>query len=440
MGNFLNFYIRTLGCDKNGVDSDNLAALLLREGHRMVPGPQDADLIILNSCAFIEDAKKESIDAFFELSNLRKSGARMVLAGCLAQRYPKELSSELPEADFIIGVNEYENFVSALAEGPERLMASACNSEYMELPRHFESGASAYIKIAEGCSNVCSYCAIPYIRGSYRSRRPEKILEEARMLATQGVKELIVIAQNTTSYGRDLDGGANLPGLLAELCKVPGFEWIRLMYCYEHEISDELIETIKSEEKICKYIDIPLQHCSARILQAMNRKSTPESIRATIKRLRKQIPGIALRTTLIVGFPGESSEDFEQLCDFVSEMRFERLGVFEYSREEGTLAAELPHQIGRETKRRRKDRIMRLQQAISLENNEKYIGKTLKVMVEEKFEDGSYEGRSEFDAPEIDNGVLFTSKEELEPGSFVTVKINDAFDYDLTGEYYEPSK
>ncbi|NMA94232.1 MAG: 30S ribosomal protein S12 methylthiotransferase RimO [Clostridiales bacterium] len=440
MGNFLKVYIKTLGCDKNGVDSDNLAALLLREGHGIVQNLQDADLIILNSCAFIEDAKKESIDAFFELSNSRKSGAKMVLAGCLAQRYSQELSEELPEADFIVGINEYENFVYALSESPQRLLTGACGLEYMELPRHFEGGASAYIKIAEGCSNVCSYCAIPYIRGRYRSRKSENVLAEARMLASQGVKELIVIAQNITSYGRDLDLGVNLSRLLRELCKIEGLEWIRLMYCYEDEITDELIETIKNEDKICKYIDIPVQHCSRRILEAMNRKSTPESIRSTIKKLRKHIPGISIRTTMIVGFPGESAEEFEELCDFVSEMRFERLGVFEYSREEGTLAADLPHQIAKETKRRRKDRIMRLQQAISLENNEKYIGKTLKVLVEERFEDGSYEGRSEFDAPEIDNAVLFTSKKALEPGCFVPVKINDAFDYDLTGEYYEPSK
>ncbi len=441
MGNLLKIYIKTLGCDKNGVDSDNLAALLLREGHEILRSPEDADLIVLNSCAFIEDAKKESIDAFFELSNSKKKGARLALAGCLAQRYPGELSDELPEADFIVGVNEYKNFAGSLKETPRRVLAGGCSHEYEELPRHFEGeGASAYIKLAEGCNNFCSYCVIPYIRGKYRSRKPENVLAEARILASRGVRELILIAQNITAYGIDLKRGENLPALLRKLCEIDGLEWIRLMYCYEDEITDELIETIRNEDKICKYIDMPVQHCSARILEAMNRRSTPESIKDTIKRLRKQVPGIAIRTTLIVGFPGEKAEEFEELCDFVSEMRFERLGVFEYSREEGSAAAELPGQIGRDLKRQRKDRIMRLQQAISLENNQKYIGKTLKVLVEEKSEDASYVGRSEFDAPEIDNGVLFTSEKELEPGSFASVKISDAFDYDLTGEYYEPSK
>ncbi|MBP5750571.1 MAG: MiaB/RimO family radical SAM methylthiotransferase, partial [Firmicutes bacterium] len=318
--------------------------------------------------------------------------------------------------------------------------ANPAPKEYEELPRQFAGGVSAPIKIAEGCNNICTYCAIPFIRGLYRSRKPEEILAEARDLAKQGVKELIVIAQDVTGYGCDLGRDDMLPQLLRGLCAIDGLKWIRLMYCYEHEITPELIRVIKEEPKICHYLDIPIQHSSDCVLTAMNRRSTENSIRSTVQNLRKQIPDIVIRTTLITGFPGETKEDFESLKNFVSEMKFDRLGVFPYSKEEGTAAARMKPQIRSDVKQRRADRIMALQQKISLENNQKYIGRTMEVLVEEVFEDGSYSGRTVYDAPEIDNGVLFTGPAGLQPGTFVPVTITDAFDYDLSGVCYEPAK
>ena len=433
--------IKTLGCEKNTVDSENAMALLAQTGCTEAEDVRDADILIVNTCGFIHDAKQQSIETIFDLIREKRKGQKLIVTGCLSQRYAKELAAEMPEVDFFLGVNDYAKLPDIVRRaGTERIAANPAPKKYEELPRRFSGGVSASIKIAEGCNNICTYCAIPFIRGLYRSRRPEEILAEARDLAEQGVKELLVIAQDVTGYGRDFGRNDMLPQLLRDLCAIEGLKWIRLMYCYEDEITPELIRTIKDEPKICKYLDVPIQHSSDRILKAMNRKSTEQSIRSTISELRKQIPDIVIRTTLITGFPGETKGDFKALQDFVSEMRFDRLGVFPYSKEEGTAAANMPHQVRSDVKQRRADRIMALQQKISLENNQKYIGRNMEVLVEEVFEDGSYSGSTCYDAPEIDDGVLFTGPAGLRPGSFVTVTITDAFDYDLSGEYYEPAK
>lgn len=435
----MNIFIETLGCPKNTVDSQNMAALLEKGGHRLVDSPEESDAIIVNTCAFINDAKAESVDTILEMAQYKEEGARMlIVTGCLSQRFSEELYEEIPEADLLLGVNDYaqiNELLEAHKAGTRGRYAAAAPQAFCEIPdRKTEPGAvSAYLRIAEGCDNVCSYCVIPSIRGGYRSRRMEDILAEARMLAQRGARELILIAQDVTAYGKDLYGRLALSELLNRLCEIPEIRWIRLLYCYEDSITKELIETIRDQEKICKYVDIPLQHFSDSILTAMNRHSTSQSIRNTIQALRKEIPGIHIRTTFITGFPGETEEDFDALEAFVEETGFERLGVFAYSREENTLAAQLPDQVEEALKEERRDRLMSLQREISLEKNLKKVGTTLLVLVEEHCEDGTYLGRTEYDAPEIDNGVIFTSEEPLEPGTFVSVEITDAFDYDLTG-------
>ncbi len=433
-------YIRTLGCEKNTVDSEYAAGLLVASGHSICSDPQEADILIVNSCGFINDAKAGSIDAILELGQGKRPGQKLYVSGCLSQRYGRELQGSMPEVDGFIGVNDYAKLPQLL--GTEGfLYQSPCQKLYEELGSRLIEGRetpwTAPVKIAEGCNNVCSYCAIPYIRGGYRSRRPEDILAEAAALAENGCRELVVIAQDVTFYGRDFGRTDMLPELLHQLCRIEGIEWIRLMYCYEDEITQGLIDCIKSEPKICKYIDIPIQHSNDRILKAMNRKSTSASIRSTIKTLREQIPDIIIRTTLISGFPGETKEEYQDLYNFVAETRFDRLGVFAYSKEDGTPAARMKDQVRKDVRERRRDRIMALQCGISLENNQKYIGQTLRVLVEEDCLDGTYLGRSSMDAPEIDNGIIFTSDVPLEPGSFVKVYINDAFDYDLSGKLAE---
>ena len=437
----MKIYLKTLGCEKNTVDSENALALLRSANVSQTDDPDKADLLMVNTCGFIHDAKQQSIETIFDLIREKRAGQKLIVTGCLSQRYAQELAKEMPEVDFFLGVNDYAKLPD-IVKGitAERIAANKAAKEYEELPRLFTGGVSASIKIAEGCNNICTYCAIPFIRGLYRSRKPEDILTEAKALAEQGVKELLVIAQDVTGYGRDFGRTDMLPELLRDLCAIDGLKWIRLMYCYEDEITPQLIRTIKDEPKICKYLDIPIQHSSDRILKAMNRKSTEQSIRSTITELRKQIPDIVIRTTLITGFPGETKEDFKALQDFVSEMQFDRLGVFPYSKEEGTAASNMPHQVRSDVKQRRADRIMALQQKISLQNNQKYIGKTMEVLVEEVFDDGSYSGRTAYDAPEIDDGVLFTGPAGLQPGTFVPVTITDAFDYDLSGVCYEPAK
>ena len=429
-------FIDTLGCPKNFNDTQTAKGFLEGAGYETVQDPENADAIIINTCGFINDAKKESIERIFDYCAYKEAGKKIIVSGCLSQRYGDELFEEMPEVDCFLGVNEYERLPEILKTLDSR-SKHITNSYADVLPRMCrkldDNCFSSTVKIAEGCNNRCAYCVIPSIRGGYRSKTIEDILEETKQLAAAGCKELILIAQDVTNYGVDLYGEYMLPELLKKLCRIDGIEWIRLMYCYEDRITDELIEVMAEEPKICKYIDIPIQHSSDDVLKAMLRRSTEESIRNTIARLKARIPDIHIRTTLIVGFPGETDEDYEKLLEFVEEMRFARLGVFAYSQEENTVAGEMQDQIDEEIKEERLTGIMRAQLEISLESNKEKIGKTFKVLVEERDEDGSYIGRTEFDAPEIDNSVLFTSHRQLNAGDFVDVLIEDAFDNDLVG-------
>lgn len=439
----MKIFIDTLGCPKNVNDSEMAAGILEKEGHEVIDTPEGADAIMVNTCGFINDAKKESIARIFEMAEI-KQDALLIVSGCLSQRYGEELYKEMPEVDLFIGVNEYSQLPHLLeklatmkksdASAREKYFCGTCG-EFEEIAERklTDKPYSATIKIAEGCDNVCAYCIIPKIRGHYRSRRREDILKEARLLAEKGCKELILIAQDVTAYGMDIYGHYALAELLRDLCKIDGIKWIRLMYCYEDRITDELINVMASEEKVCKYIDIPIQHSSDNVLKAMNRRSTRKSIMSTLNKLRVAMPDIHIRTTLITGFPGETKEDFEDLCDFVQEAEFERLGVFAYSKEEGTAAAEMKNQVRSDVKERRKDAIMRMQLEISLAKNQNKIGSVQEVIVEGMDEDGSYYGRSRYDAPEIDNSVIFSSERELNAGDIVNVAIKDAFDYDLVG-------
>ncbi|MDR0852637.1 MAG: 30S ribosomal protein S12 methylthiotransferase RimO [Clostridiales Family XIII bacterium] len=454
-------YIDTLGCFKNQEDSERAAGLLAEGGCCFTENEAEAEIIIVNTCGFIEDAKRESIDRILELLPLKENGAKLVVTGCLVQRYAAELAEELPEVDAFLGVNDYGTIAETVRILMERddttrdgsdlshahvgtdqnrpgLSPMLCKVDgeagLLTGPRKaLTPRAVSYLKVAEGCSNRCAYCAIPAIRGPYRSVPMEDVLADAERLAGEGAKELVLIAQDVSAWGIDLYGEYRLPELLTALCRIDGPEWIRLMYCYEERITDKLIETIAHEDKICKYIDIPIQHCADSVLRRMNRRSTHASIEMTIKKLRDAVPDIAIRTTLMTGFPGETEEDFEELKDFVRMQRFERLGVFAFSPEEGTPAADMDDQISRETAEERRDSLMLLQMDISLENNRARVGRTLKTFTEEMEETGIYVGRTEFDAPEIDNQVLFTAPCPLAYGTFVQVRIEDAMDYDLVG-------
>ncbi len=435
-------FFETLGCPKNFNDTQAAMGFVLEEGFSLSDNPEEADFIIVNTCGFINDAKRESIDRIFDMMPYREEGKKLIVSGCLSQRYAEELAKEMPEVDRFIGVNEYDRLpeiLRSLAEGPldEKERASVSCEYSSQLPllkRHLEDGAySATLRIAEGCFNRCAYCVIPSIRGGFRSKSMEDVITEAEDLASRGIKEIILIAQDVTNYGTDLYGRFALPELLRKLVKVEGIEWIRLMYCYEDRITDELIEVMATEPKICHYIDVPIQHSSDKVLKEMFRRSTGDSIRNTIDRLRTAMPDMAIRTTLIVGFPGETDEDFDDLMDFVEEERFQRLGVFAYSQEEGTPAGDREDQVPEEIKQARLDQIMRLQLEISYEHNQELIDSTLHVLVEEQDPDGSYIGRSQYDAPEIDNSVIFTSGKEHKPGDMIWVRINDAYDYDLVG-------
>ena len=432
----MKIFIETLGCPKNFNDTQVAKGFLADANHEIAQTPEEADVIMINTCGFINDAKKESIERIFDFCEYKAAGKKIVVSGCLAKRYADELFEEMPEVDCFIGVNEYEQLPEILENLDKRQkVVTECFADVLpRMERKLDDNPfSSTLKIAEGCNNRCAYCVIPSIRGEYRSKKIEDILDEAQELAEAGCKELILIAQDVTNYGIDLYGQYKLPELLRQLCRIDGIEWIRLMYCYEDRITDELIDVMASEPKICKYIDIPIQHASDAVLKAMRRRSTEASIENTIERLRKKIPDIHIRTTFIVGFPGETDEDYEKLYDFVDRMRFARLGVFAYSQEENTPAGEMENQIDEDVKEERLDGIMRRQLDISLELNKEKIGQTLEVLVEEQDEDGSWLGRSRYDAPEIDNSVIFTSNRSLKPGDIVSVRINDAFDYDLVG-------
>lgn len=449
----MKLYIETLGCPKNFNDSEGIGGIWEKAGMELTGELGDADVILVNTCGFINDAKKESIDRIFDMIRFKEESSRalgdeacgdrvLVVSGCLSQRYGSELFEEMPEVDIFLGVNDYEKLprmVKNLQKG-QRAKAFSCQpSSFQEFSaRKLEDNPySATLRIAEGCNNCCAYCVIPQIRGGYRSRPFESIINEAEALAEKGCREIMLIAQDVTEYGRDLYGRLRLPELLRALCRIDGLKWIRLMYCYEDKITDELIEVMASEEKICNYIDIPLQHISDRVLSRMNRHSTSSSIRDTIARLRRAMPDIHIRTTMIVGFPGETEEDFEELIDFVEETRFERLGVFAYSREEGTVAGDMEEQIDEDVKAVRLDAVMRRQLDISREVNEEKVGNIMTVMVDGEDQEGAYTGRTMYDAPEIDNTVIFDSDRKLVPGDMVRVRIDDAFDYDLTGRMEE---
>ncbi|MCU6756229.1 Ribosomal protein S12 methylthiotransferase RimO [uncultured Eubacterium sp.] len=444
----MKLYIETMGCPKNFNDSESIGGIWESTGMSLTDDPAEADAILVNTCGFINDAKQESIGCIFDMARFIDESAKqapdhekkiLIVSGCLSQRYGKELADEMPEVDIFLGVNDYEKLPQLVKEyrKGKRLQAFSCQPDafYEFSARKIKDNPySMTLRIAEGCNNCCAYCVIPQIRGAYRSRPMENIIEEAELLASKGCREIILIAQDVTEYGTDIYGRLMLPELLRKLCRVDGIRWIRLMYCYEDKITDELIEVMASEEKICDYIDIPLQHVSDGVLSAMNRHSTTESIKDTLGRLRTVMPDIHIRTTLITGFPGETEEEFEELLEFVEETRFERLGVFAYSREEGTVAGDMENQIDEDVKAMRADAIMRRQLDISREINESKVGDTMTVMVDGTDEDGAYLGRTVYDAPEIDNTVIFTADEELVPGDMVQVKITDAFDYDLVGK------
>lgn len=432
----MKIYFDTLGCPKNFYDTDAAKYLLETEGYTMTDDPEDSDVIIVNTCGFIDDAKRESIQRILELADSKEDKQKLVVSGCLPKRFASDLKEEMPEVDLFIGVNEYGRLPELLKEMPETKVdiSETYDSFLPFLKRDLgEHPYSATLKIAEGCDNRCAYCAIPYIRGGYRSKKKEDVLEEARYLASSGVKELILIAEDLTNYGTDIYDSYRLADLLRELVKIDGIEWIRLMYCYEDRITDNLISVMAKEPKICHYIDVPIQHSSDKVLKEMRRRSTGESIRTTMAKLRKAMPDITIRTTLIVGFPGETDEDFADLMDFVRTQKFQRLGVFSYSQEEGTPAGDREDQIPEDIKQERLDMVMMAQMEISNEHNAALVGRTLKVMVDSSEEDGSYVGRTMYDAPEIDDSVLFTSRRDLMPGDIVNVLIEDAFDYDLTG-------
>ena len=432
----MKIFIETLGCPKNFNDTQVAKGFLIDANHEIAQTPEEADVIMINTCGFINDAKKESIERIFDFCEYKAAGKKIVVSGCLAKRYADELFEEMPEVDCFIGVNEYEQLPEILENLDKRQkVVTECFADVLpRMERKLDDNPfSSTLKIAEGCNNRCAYCVIPSIRGKYRSKKIEDILDETQELAQAGCKELILIAQDVTNYGIDLYGQYKLSELLRQLCRIDGIEWIRLMYCYEDRITDELIDVMASEPKICKYIDIPIQHASDAVLKAMRRRSTEASIENTIERLRAKIPDIHIRTTFIVGFPGETDDDYEKLYAFVDKMRFARLGVFAYSQEENTPAGEMENQIDEDVKEERLDGIMRRQLDISLELNKEKIGQTLEVLVEEQDEDGSWLGRSRYDATEIDNSVIFTSNRSLKPGDIVNVRINDAFDYDLVG-------
>lgn len=439
----------SLGCPKNLVDSETMLGLIHEENYEITNDPSEAEIIIVNTCGFIESAKEESINTILQMAEYKKSGSckYIIVTGCLSQRYAEELFNELPEADAIAGVEVYDeigSIIKRVMNGERFIMLERTKPDVIYtsketfLPRILTTPSyTAYLKIAEGCDNCCSYCAIPKIRGPYRSKPMEQVLKEAKALAANGVKELIVVAQDTTRYGEDLPGSKLLlADLLKELNKIESLKWIRVMYCYPNNFTDELIETFASLDKVCKYVDLPLQHSSNRLLASMNRYDTREEVETLLAKLRKRIPGIVIRTTFIVGFPGETDADFEELKEFVEQQRFENAGVFAYSQEEGTVAGAMPNQIPDEIKQERYHELMALQAQISEEIHKDTEGQTLEVLVEGIEEDGSglHYGRSYREAPDIDGLVFIENPGDIKPGCFVKVNILQGFTYESVGE------
>lgn len=431
----------SLGCSKNLVDSERMLAKLRRKGYQLVTEPGLADIAVVNTCGFIQSAKEEAIETIIELGKLKKDGTlkKIIITGCLVERYKEEAAELFPEADAVVGIGNNKDIVDIL----DHVLA---NERYVNFAPKLDAELTgsriistlpffAYLKIAEGCSNCCTYCAIPQIRGKFRSVPMEDVLAEAKWLADNGVTEIVVIAQDSTRYGEDLYGKSKLPELLKKIAEIDGIRWIRVLYCYPERITDELLDIIANEEKIVKYLDIPIQHCNGDILSRMNRWGDEEQLGALFAKIRERVPGIVLRTTLITGFPGETEEQFNELAEFVKKLRFDRLGCFAYSREENTKAYDYPDQIDEETAAHRADIIMEQQMLISAENNGKLMGKEFIAVVEgfDKFGE-CYFGRTEYDAPDIDGKIFFSSENPLEIGDFVKIRVTDTLDYDLIGE------
>ena len=429
-------YFQTLGCAKNDVDTQVMEGILERNRYEIVSRPDEADAIFVNTCGFIDAAKEESIEWILKLAQYKKQGSlqKLYLTGCLAQRYPDELRKEIPEIDGILGPGYIKEIANYLKTEDTESLTSTVSTDYAENVRRIEANKTAYVKISEGCNNRCSYCIIPYLRGNNRSRKVEDITEEVKNLAAAGAEEIILVAQNTTDYGIDLYGRYSLDTLLKELTKIKEIKWIRLLYAYPDHFTDELIDLMAEDNNIIPYIDMPLQHSSDRVLKAMNRNSSKKEILSLIKKLRERIPQLVLRSTFIVGFPGESQEDFEDLLFFIEEVKFDRLGVFTYSKEENTKAYDMEGHLSDEIKKNRYNAIMTKQQEISRQKLADKLGETLEILIEEKLEDDVYLGRSYMDAPDVDGLVYVRAKEPLKIGSFYSVLITESSEYDLQGE------
>lgn len=435
----------SLGCDKNLMDSEVMLGIITEKGYSLTPNKDEAEILILNTCGFIKDAVSESFENATELAERRKNGIckALILTGCMAQRYKEDIFDEIPEVDAVLGTGDYEEILNVIEKalgGGKTLAVSDINNDISEesrlkrvvsTPNHY-----AYIKIAEGCDNHCTYCTIPSLRGRYRSRQMESLIKEAESLAKQGIKELVVVAQDTSLYGQDIYGEAKIDKLLHSFTEIEGIEWVRLLYCYPEHITQGLINEMARNPKICNYIDMPIQHACDNILKLMGRKSSRAKIELVIKELREKIPDIALRTTLIAGFPGEAKEDFDEMVSFIKSMQFDRLGVFTYSKEDGTPAAKMKNQVPGKEKIRRREKLMQEQQRISEKKNGREIGKTYKVLVEGVLPDDEnvYYGRTYMDCPEADGLVFFSCDKKVSAGEFVNVRINEASEYDLVGE------
>ena len=432
----------SLGCDKNLVDTEVMLGLLASRGYEMTDDETEADIIVINTCCFIHDAKEESIQNILEMAEYKKEGKvkALIVTGCLAERYRQEILDEIPEVDEVLGTTAYDRILdavdAALAGEHSVMLADIDALPLPDTKRLVTTGGHfAYLKIAEGCDKHCTYCIIPKIRGNYRSVPMERLIREAEELAAQGVKELILVAQETTLYGKDLYGDKSLHLLVRELCRISGLQWIRILYCYPEEITDELIQVMKEEKKVCHYLDLPIQHASDAVLKRMGRRTTKQELIEIIGKLRREIPDICLRTTLITGFPGETEEQHEELIEFVDEMEFDRLGVFTYSPEEDTPAEKMPDQIDEEVKEERQAELMELQQEIAFDNAERMVGREVLVMIEGKVADeNAYVGRTYRDAPNVDGLIFINTDEELLSGDFARVKVTGALDYDLIGE------
>lgn len=439
MKNNYKIYIISLGCPKNQVDCEIMVNKLISGGFDIADSIENSDAVLINTCAFIEDAKKEAIETILEVAEYKKAGiiSAIIVTGCLTERYQDEVMKEMPEVDAAIGIGADKDIVKVCLKAlsgvttnffPSKDLLPLSGERTLFTPPHW-----AYLKLSDGCSNRCSYCAIPGIRGKYRERDMESIIAEAKELVSKGVKEIVLVAQDTTKYGMAVYGEYRLAALLRELCKIDNLHWIRLFYCYPDKVTDELIETIASEDKICSYIDIPLQHCSGEVLKNMNRSGNYEELKTLINKMKDRIPGISLRTTLMVGFPGETDEQFEELCKFVKDMKFDKMGCFKFSPEEDTPAYDMTNQIDDDVKARREEVLMDIQYSVTESANKARVGKEYEAVID-SFDGTNYIGRSYLDAPEIDSGIIISSDDKLSVGDFIKVKITDYNGYDLIGE------